>query len=179
MGWMKEKAGIFWVLQMSSIDLFWVMQKRKTEIKVESVVFHKGFYENLAQVNKIATYNWKNKYFLNCYRDSMGQNKGQKAVNKHLLSLTPALALPSCSIRTSNFLKGVVPLLLYLWNLGGVIPAVVATCSGPDWVSPTSCSQSIWVREEHMTQSSQWDSTPGIPEIIKEDTSFYIIHYLK
>lgn len=177
MGWMKERARIFWVPQMSSMDLFWVMRKRKTEIKVESMVFHKGFYENLAQVTKIATYNWKKKYFLNCYTDSMGQNKGQKAVNKHLLSLTPPLALPSCSIRTSNFLKGVVPPLLCLWSLDGVIPAVVATCSGPGWVSPTS--EYLGQRGARDTKQPMRFNSRTLPEIIKEDTSFYIIYYLK
>ena len=144
MGWMKERAGIFWVLQMSSIDLFWVMRKRKTEIKVESVVFHKGFYENLAQVNKIATYNWKKKYFLNCYRASMGQNK---AVNKHLLSWTPASALPSYSIRTSNFLKGVVPPLL-----GWSYP-----CSGGHMLR-TWLGQSYILQSEYLHQRGAHDT---------------------
>lgn len=91
---------------------------------------------------------------LNFCRDSTAQSKGDKAFNKHLLSLARALLLLFCSISTSYFLEGVASLPLLIWK-GWMELSLEGT-----W--PLQPHQSSWVREEHVTHISRWDSVLGL-----------------
>lgn len=144
---------MLWVSQLSSMDQFRIMWKRKIERKVERALFTKVFVK-ICSSNKNYNTEWGRKHSLNCCRNSMAQNKGEKAFNKYLLSLTSALLLPSCSISISYFLEGAIPSWLSVVRLGQPRPSSSGHMprSWPIRVTGSGLSH----------ESSQWDSIPGL-----------------
>lgn len=166
---------------MGSMDLFWVTWKRKTEIKVASAVFHKGFCEKLAQVTKTATQDWEKGAFSELLQRLYGP---EQRGTKHLINIYYVWPLhcfyllagsgPRISLR--ELLLPHSQLARLGWSCpssGGHMPRT--------WLVQPHIPQSerLGQRGTHDTKQPVRVNSRTLPEIIKEDTSCYFIYHRK